>query len=218
MIRAAIFDMDGLLVDSEPLWRQAEQDVFGALGLRLTEDDCMRTTGLRVDEVVRHWFALHPWPGPGIAEVGATIVERVVALIRDQGEAKPGAAAAVAAARRAGLRTALATGSSFDLIDATLERLGLVGAFEVRCSAQSEPYGKPHPAVFLTTAARLGVDPTECVVLEDSLPGVIAAKAARMRCIAVPETTGPGRARFAVADVVLDSLELVTADLFASLS
>jgi sugar-phosphatase len=115
---------------------------------------------------------------------------------------------------RAGLQLAVASSSPPRLIEASLARLGLRDHFTEIVSAESEPYGKPHPAVFLTTAARLGVAPTECLVFEDSLNGLVAAKAARMICVAVPERVDP---RFAFADLVLPSLEAFDDDALATL-
>ncbi|MBZ0115363.1 MAG: hexitol phosphatase HxpB [Sandaracinaceae bacterium] len=204
MLRAAIFDLDGLLIDSEPLWRRAEVELFATVGLRLTEAECEETTGLRIDEVVAYRHRQCPWHEPDVSVIASRIVDRVIELVGREGAAKPGGARAVEACAQFGLRLALASSSPERLIHATLVRLGLADHFEHVVSAEHERHGKPHPVVFLTTAERLGVSPLECVVLEDSLNGVIAAKAARMRCIAVPERDDP---RFALADRVLPSLE-----------
>ncbi|MDF2695602.1 MAG: 2-deoxyglucose-6-phosphate hydrolase YniC, partial [Labilithrix sp.] len=132
-------------------------------------------------------------------------------LIRAEGRALPGIETALAAARSANdRRIALASSSPMPIIEAALQRLGLASTFDVVCSAQSEAYGKPHPAIFLGTAARLEVSPLDCVVIEDSMTGVIAAKAARMGCIAVPFDHPTHEARFAVADAIVASLVDVT--------
>jgi beta-phosphoglucomutase-like phosphatase (HAD superfamily) len=204
MFQAAIFDLDGLLIDSEPLWRRAEVEIFATVGLVLTDADCEVTTGLRIDEVVAFQHGVRPWHPPRLDEVAARIVDRVIELIETVGVAKPFGAHAVALCEREGLQLALASSSPERLIHAALRRLGLTGRFGLVQSAQHERWGKPHPAVFLTTAERLGVPPVACVVLEDSLNGVIAAKAARMRCLAVPERPDP---RFVLADRVLPSLQ-----------
>jgi HAD superfamily hydrolase (TIGR01509 family) len=217
MLRAAIFDLDGLLIDSEPLWRRAEREGFARVGLRLTDEDCRQTTGLRIDLVVDHWHTRFPWEGPPPPVVAGWILDRVIDLVRGEGQAKPGAHEAVASARRAGLRLAVASSSPMPLVTISVQRLGLAGSLDVLESAGSG-YPKPHPAVFLSAAGRLGVDPTECVVLEDSLHGVIAAKAARMACIAVPEAEVVERAPFAVADLLLGSLLEVDEGTFARLS
>lgn len=209
MIRAALFDLDGLLVDSEPLWQDAEVELFPTVGHHLRRSDCARTRGLRIDEAVRYWFAIRPWSEPTCEDLAARIAARVIELVRERGQAMPGALAAVHRARALGLKVAVASSSGDAVIAAALERLGLTGLDAVR-SAEHEPYGKPHPAVLLTTAAELGVDPTECVVLEDSLNGVIAAKAARMRCVAVPEPAQASDPRFSIADLALGSLSQLT--------
>lgn len=204
---AAIFDLDGLLVDSEPLWRKVEIEVFGAVGVGLTEADCVETTGLRIDEVVAHWFTRHPWLGPSPAVVTERIVDAMVLRAPREAPRKPGVHHAIGLCEAAGLRCAVASSSPERLIHAVLSGLGVRERFEVVLSAEHETYGKPHPAVFLTTAARLGVPPTECLVFEDSVNGLIAAKAARMKCIVVPEHDDP---RFALADRRLRSLEELT--------
>jgi mannitol-1-/sugar-/sorbitol-6-/2-deoxyglucose-6-phosphatase len=217
VIDAVVFDMDGLLVDSEPLWVRAEIEIFGEVGVVLGEEDCAKTKGLRIDDVVGHWFSRHPWTRRSPAEVEERLVGRVAELVATEGVAKPGVAAAVAAARTSARRIALASSSPLRIIRAALGRLGLESAFDVVRSAETEPLGKPHPGLFLRTAAELSANPTACVVLEDSLTGVVAAKAARMACIAVPEAWPDQDARFVLADAVLGSLGEVTPDLLARL-
>lgn len=203
MIDAVIFDLDGLLLDSEPLWRRAEVEVFARAGLRITEDDCLATTGLRIDDAVRHWWSRHPGLSLTVPEAVDAVLDRLVALVRGEGAAMPGAVEAVEFVARRGVRLGLASSSAPRVLDAALARLGLGGRFEVVQSAERERYGKPHPAVYLAAAERLGVAPTSCLAVEDSLNGLVAAKAARMRCLAVPERRDP---RFALADLVLPSL------------
>ena len=152
--------MDGLLIDSEPLWQDAEVEIFGEVGLHLTREQAAETKGIRIDEVVAFRFAQQPWAGATVAEVTARIVERMVALVRERGEALPGVHEALSGARLHVGQVGLATSSPRSLIDATLERLGIREAFEAIASAEDEPYGKPHPAVYLTLAAKLGVPPT----------------------------------------------------------
>ena len=94
-MHAAIFDMDGLLIDSEPLWREAEVDVFGAVGVPLTEEMCRETTGLRHDVVVRYWHARYPWEEPGLDEMTERLLEAAQALIVERGVLMPGAEDAI---------------------------------------------------------------------------------------------------------------------------
>jgi len=206
--RAAIFDMDGLLVDTEPYWRSVEVDVFAQLGVDITPLlGRGLTMGMRVDEVVAFFRARLGWEGPSDDEVAERIVAGIVTAIRDRAELLPGAIESVDLLAGYGLRVALASGSTPPVIDAVLERFGLAGRFSVVSSAVDDRLGKPHPAIFLRTAAALGVDAIECVVLEDSLNGCVAAKAARMRVVAVPDRRFADDGRFAIADVRLSSLE-----------
>lgn len=206
MIDAAIFDLDGLLIDSEPLWQVAETEVFATVGLALTSAMCDETRGLRVNEVVAHWHRRYPWSGASIDALTERIIGRVVAMLGERVTPLPGAIAAIELMRRRCRRVALASSSPTTLIRAALEALGVLHHFDAIASAEVEAHGKPHPAVYLTAAAAIGVEPARCVVLEDSLNGVLAAKAARMRCIAVPGEGDRRDPRFAIADVRLGSL------------
>jgi HAD superfamily hydrolase (TIGR01509 family) len=211
MVNAVIFDMDGLLIDSEPLWQEAEMAVFGRLGVPITPTAQAQTMGLRTDQTVEYWYRRHPWHSPSRPKVCQQIDEAVIALIKQKGAPMPGALEVVATCEALGLRLALASSSSVAIITATLDKLGLADKFAAIHSADAEPFGKPHPAVYLSTADTLGVHPDECLVLEDSLNGVISAKAASMRCIAVPNPEQRDDTRFGVADLVVSSLTQVTA-------
>jgi mannitol-1-/sugar-/sorbitol-6-/2-deoxyglucose-6-phosphatase len=215
--QAAIFDMDGLLIDSEPLWQQAEIEALTPLGVPLTREMCTRTVGLRIKEAIQYWQARYAWHGPALEVVVEQVVAQMIAMIRDHGEPLPGAVEAVAICRAAGLATALATSSRYDLAAVTLERLGLADAFAHVICADGHSPGKPHPDVFQRAAAALGLDPQRCLVFEDSLNGVIAAKAARMSVTAVPGELWADDPRFVLADYRLKSLREVTPDWLAGL-
>jgi len=204
---AVIFDMDGVLIDSEPLWHRAELAVFRAVGVPLDETMCLETTGLRPDEVVQFWYEKYPWQKRDQASVQEELITTVEGLIRTQGVAKRGVAAALAFLRRRGYALALASSSPYRLIETVCAKLDLASAFSVVHSAEGEVLGKPHPAVYLTTAAKLGVPATRCVAIEDSPNGIIAALAARMQCIAIPDARQASDRRFGAADLVLGSLE-----------
>ena len=210
MLRAVVFDMDGLLVDSEPLWVRAEMEIFGEVGLILGAEDCAKTKGLRIDDVIAFWHARHPWDGRSLAEVETRLVRRVAELVGTEGRALPGVANAIEVARESGRKLALASSSPSLIIRAALERLGIAAAFSVVQSAETEPLGKPHPGIFLRAAGRLDVNAVECLVLEDSITGVIAAKSARMACIAVPFDHPNQEPRFVLADLVIGSLAELT--------
>jgi sugar-phosphatase len=205
-VEAIIFDMDGLLVDSEPLWRIAEIETLSAVGVPITEEDAVQTTGLRTDEVVELWYARYPWPDPPRKEIEARIITRLIALVRERGELMPGVIETLQAVSGAGYPLAIASSSSSEIITAVLDTLGIASYFQVAQSAEHEPYGKPHPGVYIEAARRLGVEPRHCLAFEDSPNGVIAAKAARMRCIAVPDPALADDHRLRAADLILPSL------------
>lgn len=203
---ASIFDMDGLLIDSEILWHEAEIEILGDLGVPLAADGCRTTKGMFVGEVTEFWHGRYPWAGPTPAEVAVTIVDRVIALLLAKGELKPGAEHAIALCAARGLPLAVASSSQYRLVEAALDHFDLRRHFALIHSAEDEEHGKPHPAVFLTAARMLGADPRRCLVWEDAPAGVLAAAASSMACIAVPERGEEGHPAFGLADLVLGSL------------
>jgi HAD superfamily hydrolase (TIGR01509 family) len=206
MIGAVIFDMDGLLLDSEPFWQEAEIEVFGGLGIPLTKEQCAEFMGVPINEVVEHRFREKPWTAKTTQEVQDEIIERVKQMVLERGKPLAGVHESIAFVRAKGIPCALASSSSMRLISAVLGKFNLQSAFAVIHSAEFEAFGKPHPGVFLTTAATLGVAPGACLVLEDSFNGILAAKAAQMRVIAVPPREYAADPRFIIADAVIGSL------------
>ena len=185
MSRACVFDMDGVLIDTEPVWRRVEVDVFARVGVALTDEQLRDTWGMRIEEVVDHWYQQRPWNGIRPHAVQREIVREMVEYVRTQGEPLVGALEAVNTARAAGLRIAIASSSARELIDAVVERLGIGDVIDAVCTADDEVRGKPDPAVYLSAAQALDVMPSLCVAIEDSPVGVSAAVAAGMRCIGV---------------------------------
>ncbi|HAU8262887.1 TPA: hexitol phosphatase HxpB [Kluyvera intermedia] len=210
-ILAAIFDMDGLIMDSEPLWDRAELEVMASLGVDITRrDELPDTLGLRIDVVVGLWFARQPWSGPDCEEVTHRIINRAITLVEETRPLLPGAREAIALCKASGLKVGLASASPLHMLEKTLTLFGLRDNFDALASAEKLPYSKPHPQVYLDCAAKLGVDPLACVALEDSVNGMIASKAARMRSIVVPAEENRDDPRYALADVKLASLEALT--------
>ena len=215
--RALIFDMDGVLIDSEPLWHEAEIATAGEAGLVLTPEECLRTTGLRVDEAVAYWCERHPHLVPHREILVASVLDRLTDLVTRRGAPKPGVDEVLMLARSAGLRLALASSSPYRVIHAVLDALGLHSAFEVIHSAEEEARGKPDPAVYLTTARKLGIEPERCIAVEDSPNGLLSAKAAGMKCIVVPEVALRANPRFALADARVAELGEIGPELLGSL-
>lgn len=211
-ILAAIFDMDGLLVDSEPLWDQAELDVIASLGVDISRrHELPDTLGLRIDMVVDLWFAQQPWNGPSRQEVTERIITRAIALVEETKPLLPGVREAVALCKSQGLKVGLASASPLHMLEKVLTMFDLRSSFDALASAEKLPYSKPHPQVYLDCAAKLGIDPINCVALEDSVNGMIASKAARMRSIVVPAHENQDDPRFVLAGVKLASLTELTA-------
>ena len=202
---ATLFDMDGLLIDSEILWHKAELEIFGSLGVPLDDARDRSTKGMYVNEVVEYWYDRYPWVGPTCDEVVERLLQRVGDLVESEGVVMPGALRAIELAGERG-PVALASSTPLSLIHRCLDHFNLGSAFVSVHSAEFEPYGKPHPGVFITAAASLRVAPGECLVFEDSAAGVIAAKAATMTVVAVPTPDDRAQRAFLVADLLLDSL------------
>ena len=215
-IVAAIFDMDGLLIDSEPLWDRAELDVMASIGVDISRRaELPDTLGLRIDMVVELWFAHQPWSGPSREEVTARVIDRAISLVEEKRPLLPGARDAIALCKSQGLKVGLASASPLHMLEKVLEMFDLRDSFDALASAEKLPYSKPHPQVYMDCAAKLEVDPLACVALEDSVNGMIASKAARMRSIVVPAEEGQHDPRFALANVKLTSLvDLNSAHLF----
>lgn len=196
--------MDGLLINSEPFWKTVEIEVFKTVGIELTAEMCMDTVGLRIDEVVAYWHEKYTWETPSLKTIEDLIVNKMIERIATEGEALSGVYDVIEFFWNKKIPMAIASSSYLRIIETVVKRLKIKGLFDVVYSAEFETYGKPNPATFLTTAKKLGVAPTECLVFEDSLNGVIAGKAARMITVAVPEFKNP---KFIIADLVLDTLE-----------
>jgi sugar-phosphatase len=208
-LQATLFDMDGLLIDSEILWHKAEVEIFGRLGVPITEAQDRSTKGMFVVEVVDYWYERYPWSGPSGEQVVVMLLERVGDLVEQEGRLLPGAQRALELTSARG-PIALASSTPLALIYRCLDHFGLRECFASVHSAEFEFYGKPHPGVFLTAAQSLGVPPQNCLVVEDSAAGVLAAKAASMSVVAVPTPEDRHEAAFALADLVLVSLEDLT--------
>ncbi|NMH66950.1 hexitol phosphatase HxpB [Shewanella salipaludis] len=205
-IQAVIFDMDGILIDSEPVWQIAEHRVLQSLGLPINFDDALQTTGLRIDQVVGYWYQRFPWENYDNAAVAKAIVDSVVSHIERHGAPMTGVMEALEHCRASGLRIGLATSSSHALVDAVLGKLQIGDYFDAVESAQDLAYGKPHPEVYLNCAHALGITPTSCLAIEDSFNGLIAARAANMQTLVIPAASQRHQAQWVIAHSQADNL------------
>lgn len=204
---AVIYDMDGLIIDSEPFWRQAEMKVFATVGLLLTEQDCIQTTGFRFDEVVEYWSHKNPWTGKTKQQIHDEVLDEMENAIKHHAQAMTGVHASLDYFKSKGIKMAVASSSAMRLIKATVKKLKIETYFDLLVSAEHETHGKPHPAVFLRTAEMLNVRAEKCLVLEDSFNGLLAAKAAKMKCAVVPYPEDYNNPKLIIADWKLKSLE-----------
>ncbi len=208
-IKAVIFDMDGVLIDSEPLWRKAMIEGFASIGVLITEEDCKKTTGNRLKEVVEYWFEKLNIHDVLPTEIEHRIINMLVKLINYEGKAISGVIEVINFCNNKNIKIGLATSSSNQLMEAVLEKLKLKNTFKSSISAENMEYGKPHPEVFLSCASQLQISPLECIVIEDSINGVIAAKAAFMSVIALPEHENINNHKFSIADYKLNNMQEV---------
>jgi len=212
MIRAALFDMDGLLADTEPFWRQAQVEVFAAHGLHLQTRDCVQTMGMRVHEVVAYWESQKGFSHGSTHEISEKIVQRVIQKVEQSAQVLPGVKEVVFSAKERGLLLAVVSSSHKILIDSLLQKIQLKDVFDLVVSAQHLIFGKPHPLPYLEAARMLCVQNKECVAFEDSPNGVKSALAAGMRVVAVPDKEQKNNSIFASANLTFSSLEKWTDD------
>ena len=202
---AVIFDMDGLIIDSEPLWRKSEMDVFQAMGYQFTEEMCIQTMGMRLDTVVEFWHNKLKWSQPSIKKVIEAIQNKLIENVINFGKPLDGVLETIQLLIENNIPIAIASLSSFKILNAVIQKLEIANLFDVVHSAEHEKNGKPHPDVFNTTARMLGVSNKNCLVLEDSKFGMMAAINAGMRVIVIPEN-GTMPKWVSKADQTLNSL------------
>lgn len=203
-IRAVIFDMDGVLTDSEPLINAAAIAMFKEKGLVVQPDDFLPFVGTGEERYVAGVAEKYGFPLDPPAAKRRTY-EIYLDIVPSRLEAFPGVLELVNACRSAGLLVAVASSADEIKVRANLEKIGLPMKFwDAVITGEAVKNKKPAPDIFLTAAERLGVRPQECVVVEDAVNGVQAAKAAGMRCVAVAQTFPPDRLQ--EADVVRDSI------------
>ncbi len=206
---AIIFDMDGLLVDSETVWHTAETELIESRGHVYTVEAREQIIGMRIDEFLSRLHDIYNFDDSVEAlrlELTTHMLERIPVEV----QAHPGAHEIVNWVHDHAIPTAIASSSSIAIIDAILLSQGWDKLFDVRCTADDEARGKPAPDVYLSAAQRLGVDPTQCLALEDSANGARAAVAAGMTCYAVPDASHSSPTIFAdITPHVFTSLHAV---------
>jgi len=202
-----IFDMDGLLIDSEPLWTEAANEVFLQYQVQLTPQQHAITTGLRTNEYVEWWFAHFNIPASLIPEASKAMLQCVTEKILYKGKPMAGIEHIFNYFISRRFKIGLASSSDMQLINVVVDKLGIRKHLNAINSASELPFGKPHPQVYLNCAAEMQSHPGSCICFEDSFNGMIAAKAARMKCVVVPAHEESKQPRFSAADLKISSLQ-----------
>jgi HAD superfamily hydrolase (TIGR01509 family) len=218
VIEAVVFDMDGVLVDTEHGWDEVREALTEEWGGRYTaeaQEAMMGMSSLEWSRYLHETVGLREPP----ERINDEVVRRMLGRYETDLPVVPGAPDAVRRVADAGLRLGVASSSNRPLIDAVLQRLGLTDLFAVTVSSEEVARGKPAPDVYAEAARRLGVEPRRAIAVEDSASGIRAARAAGMRVVAYPNRHYPPSADvLELADVVLDSLDELTPERLLSLA
>jgi sugar-phosphatase len=167
---------------------------------------CRQTTGLRIEEVVHHWRTHYPWYHRGVKEVADEIIFGVCNRIKEAPKVMEGVDYILEFFKSRNMKMALASSSAYVLIHTVIEALGIGQYFEFVYSADEEQFGKPDPGIYRSALRKLRAHASECLAFEDSYNGVLAAKGAGIRTIAIPEPSSWSQSRFDIADLKLRSL------------
>jgi HAD superfamily hydrolase (TIGR01509 family) len=217
MIAAVVFDLDGVLIDSEPVWERVRRGLVAERGGQWAPDAQRRLMGMSTPEWARY-LSVDLGVGLPPDKVAALVIDRMAASYREHLPLLPGAVEAV---RLLAARWPLGLASSAPavLIGTVLDSAGLRPCFQVTMSTEQVPHGKPAPDIYLAVTARLGCSPPDCAAVEDSSNGLRSAAAAGLRVIAIPHPRyPPDPDALAAASLVLPTLADLTADAVAALS
>ena len=205
-LNTVICDMDGLLIDSEPCWQQAGMETLRQFNVTLSPIQYHHTTGLRTPEWLDYWFGYFGIGKELIPAATTALHENVIEKIKAKAEGLPGVMEILDFFRGKDFRIGLATSSPLSLAKIVTDKLKIGAYFDAVSSAEYLPFGKPHPQVYMDCAATLGANPLHCIAFEDSFNGLIAARAARMKCVVVPVQDQYTMPKWGAADLKLHSL------------
>ncbi|WP_417558762.1 HAD family hydrolase [Mesoflavibacter zeaxanthinifaciens] len=203
--KAVIFDMDGVIVDTEMIWKHAEKEVFSSLGVLVNDEGSAKTQSMTTAEATQFWYKKFPWKGVNLKEVERMVISKVIELIETEACAIKGVKSFIEQLKYRNYKIGLATNSPSIIIPVVLNKLDVTHLFDAVSSAEFEDNGKPAPAIYYTIAKKLAVKPEDCFVIEDTYSGMTAAKNAGMTVIAF--TNGNKKLHFKIADYKIDSFE-----------
>ncbi|MDM8159949.1 HAD-IA family hydrolase [Labilibaculum sp. K2S] len=203
--KAIIFDMDGVIIDSEKYWKQAEYEVFTSLGVKVTDEYSEITKSMTTSEVTQFWHDKYPWKNKDAAVVEQMVISRVIELIETENCQINGVKSFIEKLKIKKYKIGLATNSPSRIIPVVLKKLDILHLFDSILSAEFEEKGKPDPAVYYRAAEKLFTKPEDCIVIEDSYSGMLAAKNAGITVVAF--TNGNKEIECKIADYKIDSFE-----------
>lgn len=205
-LNTVIFDMDGLLIDSEPYWQQAGIETMQHYNIALTLEQYHSTTGLRSKEWVEYWFHYYNIENRFAKEAEEIIINKAIEKIKSHGEGMAGADFIFNFFKERDFKIGIATSSPFALVDVVVEKMNIKKYINAVSSAENLHFGKPHPEVYLNCASLLKSSSLECICFEDSFNGMIAVKAARMKCVVIPAKDQYELKKWGAADIKINSL------------
>lgn len=211
MIHGIIFDFDGVIIDSEPIWRKAEFDVLNAADFNVSYERVLQSTGKRVEELVAEYQEQFAFNNKFAEQLVKNIYTHVTNEMSKNATVMKGVYEIVEYFLSKDKKIAIASSSPASLIKSALVKLNLQDVFKTICSAEDEEYGKPHPAVYITACKKLKLSPMNALAIEDSLTGLISAKAARLSCILVKHPSKRLSSHYLADRIVTDLSEIVTA-------
>lgn len=197
--------MDGVIIDSEKYWKQAECEVFTSLGVNVTDGYSEITKSMTTSEVTKFWYDKYPWGNKDLKVVEQMVISRVIELIETENCQINGVKSFIEKLKTRKYKIGLATNSPNRIIPVVLKKLDILHLFDSILSAEFEKKGKPDPAIYYKAAEKLFTKPEDCIVIEDSYTGMLAAKNAGMTVVAF--TNGNKEIDFKIADYKIDSFE-----------
>ncbi|HIC48124.1 MAG TPA: HAD family hydrolase [Methylophaga aminisulfidivorans] len=207
-MQAVIFDMDGLLIDSEPFWKQAEKRVFSALGIEITDALSAKTMGMTTREATEFWLhhAGLSLSQDAMEKVENDVIDEVALLTATQGQPLPGVHDLLEQLKQHKLKIGLATNAPARLVPVVLERLDITALFDSYVADDHVEQGKPHPAIYQLALERINAQANHTIAFEDSVTGMTAAIGAGIRTVVVPSKANYHLPHYDVAALKLESL------------
>ena len=198
--------MDGLLIDSEPIWQEATSEIFATKNLQITLEQYESTTGLRTAEFLEHWFDYFQLDNALLNQWQNALYELVIAKVKSKGQVMQGVDYIFDFFAKQNFKMGVASSSPMILIDCVIDMIGVRKQLQAITSAEDLPFGKPNPQVYINCANELNSKANDCICFEDSINGMIAAKAAKMKCVVVPAPSQFEDLRWHLADLKIKSL------------